>query len=169
MLDEELTPAERRYLAVMLARLRRLDNTDRGVFAEVLVAEWLPGAVLPQAWGPWDVTWHGVRIQVKCSGERQSWHPPGKRSPAKWTVPKRSASDAATDTFSEPGRFADVYVLARHTGYDHRVGWSFYVLSTAGLVRIATPGGDVSLARLEAAGMEPDLGHMQALRDPAMR
>jgi hypothetical protein len=48
-----------------------------------------------------------------------------------------------------------VYVLARHTGYDHRVGWSFYVLSTARLVRIATPGGDVSLARLEAAGMEP--------------
>lgn len=157
MTYEHRTPVEERYLAEVLARLRRLDNTDHGMFAEVLVAEALPGAVLAQAWGSWDVTWNEVRIQVKCSGERQSWHQPDKPPTlATWTAPKRRHWDAATDTFSDAqGRFADVYVMARHTGYDHLTGWTFYVLATNTLAEIATSGGNVSLAGLEKAGIQP--------------
>lgn len=126
----QTTPIEERYLAEMLRRLRRLDNTDGGVFAEIIVADSVPGAMLPdESWGPVDVGWNGIAVQVKCSGERQSWHPPGKPpTPAQWSVPKRGAWDATTDTFSEPGRFADVYVLDRHAGYDYLVGWTFDVL-----------------------------------------
>jgi hypothetical protein len=47
VLDTELTATERRYLAEVYADLCRLDNMTRGVYAEVLVAEALPGASRP--------------------------------------------------------------------------------------------------------------------------
>jgi hypothetical protein len=44
-LSDGLNPLERRFLTEVLRGLRALDNTSRGLFAKVLVAANLPGAL----------------------------------------------------------------------------------------------------------------------------
>jgi hypothetical protein len=155
-LDTELTATERRYLAEVYADLCRLDNMTRGVYAEALVAEALPGAARPSGWGAVDVLWDNISIQVKTSGARQYWHVANHApSPAQWTISQKSIWDAATNTYSAPAWHCDVYVLARHEGTDHRSGWTFHVLSQAELVALLGARKSVTAARLESAGYVP--------------
>lgn len=115
---EDLTPAERRWIDTLITRLRDLRGMTLGTYAEAVVAVELPGAV-HSAGGTdrWDLTWRRIRIEVKASRRnnwqiRRAWGPDatGKKVQALW---------------------ADVWVIAVHTGDDHRHGWEFYVVPRA--------------------------------------
>jgi hypothetical protein len=131
-----MSAMEDRWLAGQLARLRSLDNALRGGFAEVVVAELLPGATIcDDPWGPWDVEWDGITIQVKCSGARQAWHgPDDPPSRTTWSVAPTGYRERPLDP-DVLARWADVWVLARHDGYDLHAGWSFYVVTREALDR----------------------------------
>lgn len=89
-----------------------------GSYCEAVVAEALPGSVESALGGhPWDLEWEGIRIEVKMTRRRS------------WQVPERMLRDGKR----ERRRRADVYVLARHDGSDHRTGWTFRVVPTTAL------------------------------------
>lgn len=89
-----------------------------GTYCEAVVAEALPGCVQPVlGTHPWDLDWEGIKVEVKMT-RGPSWQVPGR-------VERRG--DKVTR------RLADVYVLATHSGTDHRDGWAFYVVPTGWL------------------------------------
>lgn len=117
---EDLTSVERRWLALRLARLRDLAGMALGTYAEAVVADALPGSLeaadgtarVDIAWLPEGST-KEIAVEVKHSRGGQ------------WGV---SASNARENGERIRRRRADVYVLADHSGPDHRIGWRFYVV-----------------------------------------
>lgn len=135
---EPVNAVERRFLLRVLGQVRSLDNALRGLYAEELVASYLPKATTREGWTGWDIDWRGIRIEVKTTGHHQSWHrPETPMSMPRWDIPERRAWDPGTDTFSEhQRRHADVYVLCLHTSRHLAEGWSFYVVPTVALDRL---------------------------------
>ena len=129
---QELTPAERAWVASRLRQLRGRDSWMMGTYAEHVVVDGLPGAILSaSSFAEFDLDWEGITVEVKCSTERQTGvtetHKP---SPAKWSVPPHYAWNHEAEEW-HPGdrkRWATVYVLARHEGFDHLLGWTFFVV-----------------------------------------
>ena len=120
------------------------------------MAQALPGATRPSDWGAVDVCWGDISIQVKTSGARQAWHPADHvPSPAQWVIEAKSAWTPATNTLTPSGWHCDIYVFARHTGDDHRCGWTFHVLSQAELVAVLGARKSITAKRLEASGYAP--------------
>ena len=145
-------PLNMKFAADMLNRLETLSNITRGLFAETLVSSLLGGhvEVHPDPFGPWDLKWENIRIQVKCSGERQTWHTRGtKPSPALWSAPATRAMNDVGVAVREPIHSSDVWIFARHEGYNHLKGWSFWIVPTHAL-----NGGtnSVTTSRLKALG-----------------
>jgi len=129
----EATAPERRWLEDRLALLRAGNNTSRGSFAEVLVAEALPGSSLTGPWSVHDVLWDSYTIQVKTSAGYQYWHAPtDKPSVAKWECPPtlREVHDPDNGQWAGPAprRWSDVWVFARHEGKDITAGWRFHAV-----------------------------------------
>lgn len=96
------------------------------------MAEALPGAEFSSSTiAAWDLDWEGISIETKCSTERQTGATEAhKKSPEKWRVAPHYAWDHFADEW-HPGdrkRWANVYVLARHEGFNHSTGWSFFVV-----------------------------------------
>jgi hypothetical protein len=118
-----------------------LDNTERGVLAEFIVATALgiPAGGVREGWAAWDLTTpDGVRVEVKPAAYLQSWAQK-ELSRISFGTPRTLARDADGGGFAGAARrHAQVYVFAllAHTGkatvdpldLDQRV---FYVLPTA--------------------------------------
>ena len=100
-----------------------LSNLVRGHLAEYLVALAVGAEGSRVEWDPWDVvTPDGVKIEVKATGEVQSWaeEEVGQASPPGFTLTK--------------SRAADIYVFAHHHHADRETAnpldpeqWTFYV------------------------------------------
>lgn len=84
------------------------------------------------------MTWRGLAIEVKCTRG------------AKWGV---GPSNQREEGVRVSRRRADVYVLALHTGEDHRDGWTFYVVPRWHLDDHGRK--EVGLARLRDWGVFP--------------
>jgi hypothetical protein len=154
---EGLSNAERRWLHSRLLLLRDRDSWAMGTFAEHVVAEALPGAEhSSSSIAEWDLTWREIKIEVKCSTQRQTGvSDADKPSAETWRVPTHFAWDRAANAWhpGEKRRWADIYVLARHEGFDHTVGWSFYVVPCSWLN--GRESGTATGATLRAAGWGP--------------
>ena len=50
-----------------------MDNNNRGLVAEVVVAHLIGAQIVGGGYGDWDLDFRGLRIEVKSSGEIQSW------------------------------------------------------------------------------------------------
>lgn len=152
----DLPPLERRWLVSRLHLLQNRDSWVMGTYAEYVVADALGEATLPgDPISRWDLTWRGMTIQVKCSIDRQSWATKtSKPSPAVWSVARRYAfDDQGFRVSGEPRHWADVFVLARHEGFDHRTGWSFYAVSRSWLDQRTSP--KVTASVLQTSGWGP--------------
>lgn len=97
-----------------------LDNTTRGFLAEHLVAQALGDSAgkRTESWANWDlVTRNGIKIEVKTSGRRQSWHRNARCKPPttpRWDIaPKKKWVDSKGWS-DQKKRWADVYVFALH-------------------------------------------------------
>lgn len=128
---EALTRTEKRWLWSRLRLLRERDSWVMGTFAEYVVADALPDAThRPSSIAEWDLTWKQIKIEVKCSTQRQAGATAADKPSAEvWRVPAHYAWDEVANDWhpGERRRWTDVYVLARHEGFDHLQGWSFYV------------------------------------------
>ena len=111
-----------------------MDNTNRGIVGEVLVAEALDG-VVTDGWSDWDVDLAcGTRVEVKTTGCIQAW-PQVKPSEPIWSIARSEGWVLTDGTYaSDPNleRRSDVYVFAIHLGVrpDVRSEWRFYVVPT---------------------------------------
>ena len=117
------------------------ENWMRGVVGEYWVAKALELTdEIRRGWKSWDLeTDNGIRIEVKTTGYRQSWHKPSdKTATPKFTVPKvRVKADENRDLM--PGRYrpAHVYVFCFHKERDtvkldplDTSQWEFFVVPT---------------------------------------
>lgn len=125
------------YTRMQADRVRALYNRHRAVFAEFLVAEHLPGAVVefdPSC--PWDLRWvangETVRIQVKCSGEFLPHFPDRPNSKVSWDIrPPKTVWDAERlESVPSTTHSCDVWVFCRHVGNDLEAGWTFAAIAT---------------------------------------
>lgn len=126
-----------------------LDNTQRGLLAEYLVANAVGETALPRAeWGAYDITMaSGARISVKSSAYEQNWYQ-RKPSPIRFGVgPKRYEWNPITGesrVHNPPRRLGDIWVfcvLGTPEQWQSRTtegpvdplelqNWTFYVAST---------------------------------------
>lgn len=116
-----------------------LDNTSRGILAEWAVASALGvDDGVRWNWEPWDLEADGVRIEVKCAADIQSW--PGATSPPQFGIAPGTAYYRDGSYDPEKKRRADVYVLCFYSERPEVAPdvadpldmskWQFYVLST---------------------------------------
>jgi hypothetical protein len=116
-----------------------LDNTSRGILAEWAVASALGvDNGVRWNWEPWDLETDGVKIEVKCAADIQSW--PGAKSPPQFGIAPSTAYYRDGSYDPEKRRRADVYVLCFYSEEPEvaldaadpldLTKWQFYVLST---------------------------------------
>jgi hypothetical protein len=117
---DDLTEADHRWLGMRYHRLRNLSPLVLGTFAEPVVAELLPGSLeAPAGAARVDIEWtpsgaaKAIGVEVKASRNDR------------WDVSEHNAREGGVRVLR---RRADVYVLARHEGNDHREGWTFFVV-----------------------------------------
>ena len=120
-----------------------LDNTERGIVAEFLVANALGLTETPRVeWGSYDLeTSSGTKIEIKSAAYLQSWRQK-KRSTIRFGIARtKEAWDPATGesrTHSPPKRIADIYVFCL-LKQEHKATvdpldteqWEFYVVPTS--------------------------------------
>ncbi len=119
-----------------------LDNTNRGILAEFLVAAALDLHKEPRKeWQAYDLrTASGSTIEIKSSAYVQSWKQ-SKRSVIQFGIAPRSNWDPETGEWREGlRRWADIYVFCVFHGEEpldplDTSNWDFYVLPTEVLDR----------------------------------
>ena len=114
-----------------------LDNAERGIFAEYLVARAVRGNGSERVnWDKYDVvSEEGITIEVKTSAYLQYWGQ-DKLSNIQFKIPKTHAYNPENNTYeSEKKRQAQVYVFCLHAETEQAKinvldtrQWKFYVL-----------------------------------------
>lgn len=143
-----------------------LDNTERGVLAEFIVATALgiPVDGVREGWAAWDLTTPGgVRVEVKSAAYLQSWAQK-ELSRISFGTPRTLAWDADGGGFAGVARrHAQVYVFALLAHTDKATvdpldldQWVFYVLPTAVLDGRTRSQHSITLKTLE--GLTAALG-----------
>lgn len=122
---------------------RLITNNFRAVVAEAMVA-----LVLEPVWrwcsadyAAWDFEREdGVRLEVKQSAAKQTWHvATDKPTNCLFDIRARKGRYEGATWIAEPGRHADLYVLAHHGICDDTADqadpqqWTFYVILAADL------------------------------------
>ena len=136
-----------------------LDNTERGVLAEFIVATALgiPTDGVREGWAVWDLTTPGgVRVEVKSAAYLQSWAQK-ELSKISFSTPRTLAWDADGGGFAEVARrHAQVYVFVLLAYTDKATvnpvdldQWAFYVLPTAVLDGRTRSQHSITLRTLE--------------------
>lgn len=140
-----------------------MENTQRGAFAEFLVAHVLGRTGdIRVGWDGYDVKYRGNKIEVKTSAYLQSW-PLRQNSKVLFGFQRRRQWDPVTGKMSEPCRIADIYVFAHYTEKDADIAnvldvsrWDFYVAPTHALVeRFGENAGTLALAQLTQISLQP--------------
>ena len=143
------------------------NNTERGVFAEYIVALAVKDRrVFEKAREGWDtfdlLMTDGIKIEVKSSGYIQSWRQERESIPT-FDIARKLSWDPDTDTFSDDQvRPADIYVFCL---YNRRARdapntldpldvseWDFYILPTATLEREVPEQKTIRLGGLNRLG-----------------
>ena len=156
-------------LAQRLLGTPLIRNSIRGELVEEMVAvalepDW---SLCGGDWGSCDLSQVGgpLRIQVKQSAARQSWH-------ADWCPPPRPTYSIATKTgrweepnwIAEPSRNAEIFIFAWHpvadATADHRepAQWLFHVVPETAL----PPQKSISLAVLQRLVAPASFGELRA-------
>lgn len=102
-----------------------LDNLQRGVLAEFLVARALGVADEPRdEWAGWDLKHLDKKIEVKSAAYAQAWPQKKKCYPIRWDIAPRKwawdSKDGQTEKLDPPGRTAHIYVFSLLSRPDER-------------------------------------------------
>lgn len=135
-----------------------VDNTQRGVLAEFIVATAIGARVdgVRESWATYDLeTPDGIKVEVKSAAYLQAWAQE-EPSKIKFVTPRRQGWDSETGKVDlEAKRRADVYVLALLAHKDKPTldpidvaQWEFYVLPTSVLERRDRSQHSLTLAPL---------------------
>lgn len=144
-----------------------LDNTERGIVAEFLVANALGLTNEPRVeWGSYDLkTREGLKIEVKSSAYLQSWQQK-KYSTVKFGIARtKEAWDPATGeshSHDPAKRIADIYVFCLLEHRDKTTvdpldtrQWEFYVVPTSRINQEKPLGKTIGLKALQGLTGRP--------------
>ena len=144
-----------------------LDNTERGILAEFLVANALGLTDKPRVeWGSYDLkTTTGTKIEVKSSAYLQSWRQK-TYSTIKFGIARRKYEwDPETGESKEnkpPKRSADIYIFCLLKNRDKITvdpldtkQWEFYVVPTFRINEKKRSGKEISLGPLKDLADDP--------------
>ena len=144
-----------------------LDNTERGVVAEFLVANALGLTDRPRVeWGSYDLKIpDGPKIEVKSSAFLQSWRQEKYSTIRFGIAPTKEAWDANTgksQTHDPPKRIADIYVFCLLNHKDKATvdplnteQWEFFVVPTFRINDEHSDRRAISLKQLERVEDRP--------------
>lgn len=136
--------------------LKLVTNVARGLIVEAIIStELCPAWTWCSAdYKPYDfIHQDGCRLEVKQSAAKQSWPPWKVPSRAQWDIRSKSGYFDGPVFIAQPGRNADIYVLAHHPLFDETVDhrdptqWSFFVINTSDLPDADTIGLSTLLRR----------------------
>lgn len=129
-----------------------LDNVVRGSLGEYVVASKLGVTDTPQSsWESWDITYNGIKIEVKTSAYAQTWKQKELSTP-RFGIQKRQGYQEDGDLDGISKRHADIYVFCLFTFKEFRnkdvarkavlgiENWRFYVVATKDLPEQDTIG-----------------------------
>jgi hypothetical protein len=135
-----------------------LNNTDRGAFAEFIVAKSIRVDEPKTEWSEFDIiTENGeIKIEVKSASYIQAWGQ-SKFSTIRFPIKKTRSLHSETNTYSsEPKRHANVYVFCLLKHKDQKTldplkleQWEFYVVKTAILNEKYGNQASISLSDLQ--------------------
>lgn len=138
-----------------------MDNTQRGIFAEYIIACALGiSDKVRMNWDKYDlISTEGISVEVKCSGYLQSWEQ-DKLSAIEFGIQPTYGWDSRTNTYSEEKtRQADIYVFCVHKHKDQDTvnpldlsQWEFYLIPTRVLNEKAGKQKRASLSSLIKMG-----------------
>ncbi len=135
-------------------------NSTRGGLAEFIVALSLGQKnKIRTAWEPWDLTYNGIKIEVKSSAYIQSWYQK-KYSNIIFSIRKaRAWNEQTNELSSELKRHSDIYVFALLKHKDQSTidplnlnQWIFYVLPTKVLNENVGDAKTIGLKKLMELG-----------------
>ena len=144
-----------------------LRNSIRGEWVEEMVAlalepEW---ALCAGDWGACDLAQVDgpLRIQVKQSAARQSWHVPASPPPCpRFSIAHKTGRYEGLTWIADPSRNAEIFIFAWHdrtdATADHRdsAQWQFFVVAEPDL----PPQKSISLAALARVAESVRIGHL---------
>lgn len=140
-----------------------IDNTERGVLAEYIVARAMGTEDLPRSnWASYDLIAGQIRIEVKASGYIQSWGQKGL-SKIQFGIPKTVTWNHNKGRY-EGGktRHADVYVFCLLKQCEQErlnpldlSQWEFYVVPTELINERFGERESITLQCLQEAGIRP--------------
>jgi hypothetical protein len=117
-----------------------LNNTDRGAFAEFIVATSIGlEDRITDGWHEFDLIGNNgkIKIEVKSASYIQAWKQ-SKLSTIRFSIRKTRQWFPETNTYSEPERHSDLYVFCLLKHVDKKTinplkleQWEFYVVKTA--------------------------------------
>ena len=145
-----------------------LCNANRCILAEFIVGKVLDAVSSPRVeWDPYDLSYNGKKIEIKCSAYLQSW-PQYEFSRIQFDIGKKEYQDAWTHQRFGPDRFADCYVFCLYPEKEPckvdilDVGaWEFYVVSKDKIAAEFGDQGIVGLSRLQRICSPVKIGELR--------
>ena len=132
-----------------------LENTQRGIFAEFLVASALGITAADRVgWNGYDLDYGGYKIEVKSSAYLQSWLQ-RQHSKMSFRIGARQQWIEGESTYEDARYVADCFVFALFGDRDPLTAnvidaahWEFFVVPIDGLIQHVGAGKSISEARL---------------------
>ncbi|MGD0580624.1 MAG: hypothetical protein ABSC08_17065, partial [Bryobacteraceae bacterium] len=150
-----------------------LSNRNRSIFAEFIVGVALGVVDKPRVeWDAADLSYRGLKIEVKSSADCQSWHQE-KPSTIQFSIRKAVVWNPATGKYEgEPTRCADIYVFCHYPERDKAKAnvldvpaWDFYVVATPTLNRGFGEAKSLSLAAVRRVAVRCKFDGLKAAVD----
>lgn len=153
-----------------------LENVQRGIFAEYIVADALGIAGAQRiGWAGYDLEYKGKKIEVKSSAYLQSWNQRTLSRPT-FSIGARQQWIEGSGKYADARYVADCFVFCLYEDADgptadilNLSGWSFYVVAISELVRSCKAAKRVSLERLEQIAERNSFGGLKEAVDSALR
>jgi len=138
----------------------------QGRIAEFIVAQALDirASQNDQYWTLWDLTYRGIRVEVKETSYYHSFNKEGKVSQQRsFRIPKASGSyDPEVSGNNEYCRQNDVYVFCLNTGYTKEESyplnlnnWEFYIVPTSVINENCGDNKTITLGKIKKLGYSP--------------
>ena len=137
-----------------------VSNSTRGIFAEFIVAKALEiNEGIRDAWDAYDLSYNGLKIEIKTSGYIQTWAQKDFSNPVFSIAETFSWEKEINKREKIKKRQADVYIFCLHHHKDQGTinpldlsQWSFYVVKTSVLNDILPNQKTITLKKILELG-----------------
>lgn len=152
-----------------------LENVQRGVFAEFLVAAALGITGVPRiGWAGYDLEYNSRKIEVKSTAYLQTWKQKALTRPI-FLIGARQQWIEGTGSYEDPRYVADCYVFCFYEDKDAASAdildterWLFYVVGISHLIAACGTAKTVSLERLKTITGGVPYGHLKKRTDDVL-